>query len=86
MYVPSNDVRILPDTAESIFWGSVTSSAPWMTSTSSARWVAVAIVATDAAAGWLPRVETRRVVRVARAQKGGCGHSPWAAIKVVTMY
>lgn len=36
---------MLPDTAESIFCESDTSSAPWMTSTSSARWVAVAIVA-----------------------------------------
>jgi hypothetical protein len=47
-YSPSSDVRILPDTADSIFWGSETSPAPAVTSASSAVCVAVAM----AAWGW----------------------------------
>ena len=41
--IPSNDVRTLPDTADSIFCPSDTSPTP-LGSASSARWVAVAMV------------------------------------------
>lgn len=41
-YSPRSDVRMLPDTADSIFWGSETSAAA-VTSASWADWVAVAM-------------------------------------------
>ena len=58
-YLPRRDVRILPDTAESIFCERDTSSAPWLTSTSSARWVAVAMSAARCSNG-LCYLESKR--------------------------
>lgn len=61
-YLPRRDVRILPDTAESILCESDTSSAPWMTSTSSARWVAVAMSTAWCSSG-LCYLESKRGVQ-----------------------
>jgi hypothetical protein len=43
VYAPNSEVRMLPDTADSIFWPSVTSPMPADLSASSALCVAVAI-------------------------------------------
>lgn len=84
MYTPNREVRMLPDTADSIFCGSDTSPRPAFCSASSALCVAVAMFALLQERGYITSNKGGVYGNYRKGAKRAAGASSWW-LGVVTM-